>query len=63
MTDPLTENKVRKVHHILERLIWRQYREDGLGGFFPLNWPDKDQTQVEIWYQMQKYVTEIQQVS
>lgn len=63
MTDPLTENKVRKVSHILETLIWRQYREDGSGGFFPLTWPDKDQTQVEIWYQMQKYVNEIQQVS
>src|SRR4029077_5304027 len=43
MTDPLTENKARKVTNILETLIWRQYREDGLGGFFPLNWPDKDQ--------------------
>jgi hypothetical protein len=63
MTDPFTENKARKVHHILETLIWRQYREDGFGGFFPLNWPDKDQTQVEIWYQMQKYVNEIQQAS
>jgi len=63
MTDPFTENKARRVNRILENLIWRQYREDGLGGFFPLNWPDKDQTQVEIWYQMQKYVNEIQQAS
>jgi hypothetical protein len=63
MTDPFTENKARKVNNILETLIWRQYREDGFGGFFPLNWPDKDQTQVEIWYQMQKYVSEIQQAS
>jgi hypothetical protein len=63
MTDPFTENKARKVNNILETLIWRQYREDGSGGFFPLNWPDQDQTQVEIWYQMQKYVSEIQQAS
>jgi hypothetical protein len=63
MTDPFTENKARKVANILETLIWRQYHANGLGGFFPLNWPDKDQTQVEIWYQMQKYVNEIQQVS
>jgi hypothetical protein len=63
MTDPFTENKARKVNNILETLIWRQYREDGSGGFFPLNWPDQDQTQVEIWYQMQKYVNEIQQAS
>jgi hypothetical protein len=63
MSDPFTENKARKVTNILETLIWRQYREDGLGGFFPLNWPDQDQRQVEIWYQMQKYVNEIQEVS
>jgi hypothetical protein len=63
MTDPFTENKARKVDNIIETLIWRQYRDDGFGGFFPLNWPDKDQTQVEIWYQMQKYVNEIQEAS
>lgn len=63
MTDPFTENKARKVNNILETLIWRQYRDDGFGGFFPLNWPDQDQTQVEVWYQMQKYVSEIQQAS
>jgi len=63
MTDPFTENKARRVNNILETLIWRQYRDDGLGGFFPLNWPDTDQTKVEIWYQMQKYVNEIQEVS
>jgi hypothetical protein len=63
MTDPFTENKARKVNNIIEALIWRQYREDGFGGFFPLNWPDQDQTQVEVWYQMQKYVSEIQQAS
>jgi len=63
MTDPFTEQKARKVQNIIETLIWRQYREDGLGGFFPLNWPEEDQRNVEIWYQMQKYVNEIQQAS
>jgi len=40
-------------------LIWRDYHADGRGGFFPLTNPDTDQTKVEIWYQMNAYVTEM----
>lgn len=59
MSDPFTDQKSRKVEEVLESLIWRTYDKDGLGGFFPLNDTLEDQTKVEIWYQMQKYVMEI----
>lgn len=56
--DPLTEDDMFKISDILETLIWRTYRKDGQGGFFPLKHPEEDQTQVEIWYQMNAYVIE-----
>lgn len=56
--DPLTENDMNRINEILEGLVWRTYYKDGRGGFFPLKHPDEDQTQVEIWYQMNKYIIE-----
>jgi hypothetical protein len=57
--DPISQRKAKKVDEILERLIWRNYRADGCGGFFPLAWPSGDQTKIEIWYQMNEYLGEI----
>lgn len=59
MHDPLSHRKAKKVDEILETLIWRTYSPDGAGGFFPLAWPERDQTKEEIWYQMHAYVREI----
>lgn len=59
MNDPLTRRKVDRTDEILEALIWRTYNPDGSGGFFPLSWPEEDQTKVELWYQMSAYVNEI----
>jgi hypothetical protein len=59
MSDPLTRRKVRKVDYILETVIRRTYDPDGCGGFFPLAWPDEDQTQKELWYQMAAYIDEL----
>jgi len=59
MTDPLSEDKRNRVRDILDTVIWRTYREDGRGGFFPLSNPAEDQTKVEIWYQMNLYVIEM----
>lgn len=50
--DPLVVNK------IMDRVMLRRYSKTGKGGFFPLKYPKKDQTEVEIWYQMQQYVME-----
>ncbi len=44
---------------MLDRLIWRQYEHDG-GSVVssPLAWPERDQTQVELWSQMSAYLHE-----
>lgn len=54
----LATRQVEEVDEILENLIWRRYQADGTGGFFPLAWPEEDQRQVEIWYQMAAYLNE-----
>lgn len=43
---------------ILDRLIWRTYEYSGDGGLFPLKAPDRDQREIELWYQMSAYVIE-----
>ena len=57
-SDPLTEKDLAKVNDVLDALVWRTYQKNGRGGFFPLNNPEEDQTKVEIWYQMNKYLIE-----
>lgn len=59
MFDPIPSMKVEIVNDILDEVIWRTYDSSGRGGFFPLNNPMEDQRQVEIWYQMNKYVIEM----
>jgi len=59
MSDPLNEAKISRVNDVLYSVVWRTYQRDGRGGFFPLTHPLEDQTQVEIWYQMNKYVIEM----
>lgn len=43
---------------VIDAVIWRTYRDDGHGGFFPLRYPKEDQRKVELWYQMNSYVLE-----
>lgn len=59
MTDPMSRRKYMQTEEIIDNLIWRNYHIDGSGGFFPLAWPEEDQTKVEIWYQMHAYVHEM----
>ncbi len=47
-----------EIDDILEQIIWRQYDSTGQGGFFPLAWPQRDQTQLELWYQLNAYLAE-----
>lgn len=58
-SDPLTPQRVERVNEILYNLIWRGYHADGRGGFFPLRNPDVDQTKIEIWHQLNAYVSEM----
>lgn len=48
----------RQIDYILDTLIWRTYEYNGQGGLFPLEAPDDDQRQVEIWYQLSAYLLE-----
>jgi hypothetical protein len=57
--DPMTPDKMERIDLILHDLIWRNYNSDGSGGFFPLQRPDIDQTKVDIWHQLNAYVTEM----
>lgn len=59
MPDPLSRRKAQQASDILDVCISRTYQHDGLGGFFPLAWPDEDQTKVELWYQMAAYIDEL----
>lgn len=59
MADPLSDARAQKVDDILYALVWRTYDRSGEGGFFPLKNSIDDQTKVEIWYQMNAYVIEM----
>jgi len=59
LSDPLTRHKERRAHEIMDNVITRNYAPDGTGGFFPLAWPDGDQTRVELWYQLNAYAEEV----
>lgn len=47
-----------QIDQILERVIWRTYDPDGVGGLFPLRRPNGDQRKVELWYQLSAYLLE-----
>lgn len=52
------EKPERYIQSVLEAVIWRTYRYDGKGGLFPLQYPERDQCDVEIWYQLNAYLIE-----
>ena len=43
---------------ICDDFMDRKYSYDGVGGLFPLRGANKDQTKVEIWYQLSAYLLE-----
>ena len=59
LSDPLTRHKRRRALEIMTIVIERKYQPNGVGGFFPLSWPDEDQTRVELWYQLNAFAEEI----
>lgn len=48
----------KKIEDTLDRVIYRTYKRNGLGGFFPLKHALDDQRKVELWYQLSAYVLE-----
>lgn len=58
-TDPLSDTKAKRIDDILYAVVWRTYERNGEGGFFPLKNSLEDQTKIEIWYQLNAYVIEM----
>lgn len=48
------------VDEALDRVIYRTYLPDGIGGLFPLRNPSNDQRKVELWYQLAAYLIEVE---
>lgn len=46
------------VDDIIDEFVERKYEYNGRGGLFPLRYADRDQRDVEIWYQMSSYLYE-----
>lgn len=53
-----TQFDIEDVDEVLDTVIWRTYEPDGRGGLFPLDDPEEDQREVEIWYQLSAYLLE-----
>lgn len=47
-----------KIEAVLDCVIFRTYKPSGEGGLFPLRHAERDQRQVELWYQLSAYVLE-----
>lgn len=46
------------IDEILDQVIWRTYKHNGVGGLFPLEGPCQDQRDIELWYQLSAYILE-----
>lgn len=46
------------VERVIDDFLDRDYEPDGTGGLFPLEDPQEDQTEVELWYQLAAYYLE-----
>jgi hypothetical protein len=53
-----TRRQLDRIDDTLDSLIYRTYEPTGLGGFFPLRQARRDQTKVELWYQLNAYILE-----
>lgn len=51
---------VDSIQEALERVIFRLYESDGRGGLFPLKNPQRDQRNIEIWYQFCDYLVDLE---
>lgn len=56
----VSEADVPIIEDILSTFVWRTYDPNGYGGLFPLDVPEQDQRDVEIWYQFCAWVDEKQ---
>lgn len=47
-----------KVRHIVSNLLERNYKKGGKGSLFPCKHADQNWSNVEIWWQLNKYILE-----
>lgn len=52
----VSRDDIPVIDDILYDFVWRTYDSNGYGGMFPMRWPKRDQTEVEIWYQFCDYL-------
>lgn len=59
LSNPLNERNVQYVTEVVDKVVRRKYRRNGVGGLFPLRGSyGMDQRRVELWYQMAAYISE-----
>ena len=46
------------VRNVVNDFLYRRYEPNGKGGLFTLKYPDEDLRNMEIWYQMNRYLNE-----
>ena len=46
------------IDYIVQNILNRRYRYDGIGGFFPMKNPPEDLRDTQIWYQMMFWLQE-----
>lgn len=55
----VNEIQERTIDEVLDAVIWRTFNSDGSGGLFPLEDAQEDQRDVEIWYQLSAFLSEL----
>lgn len=55
----LKNSAEEEIEDVVNTMIWRTYDHDGHGGLFPLQDAQRDQRDVELWYQLSAYVLEL----
>lgn len=58
-TDAYKGDTAIRVENFCNAIVFRQYKPNGSGGLFPLREAHQDQRDVELWYQMNAYVQEL----
>jgi len=55
-SEQVFENDLPLINDILYTFVWRIYLPNGEGGLFPMHQTQKDQREIEIWYQFCEYL-------
>ena len=56
--DEISYEDEEEIDEKLDIFMYREYKNDGVGSLFPLKRPKKDYNEMEIWDQMNVFLTE-----